>query len=344
MEWVAIDVGIAGDPAVHRMAETLRVRVPEVVGLLALAFGGMTKHAPDGSVGGVPDSVLEMWATWHGKRGAFAVSFRAELCDSEGLVRAWERWNGRMIRRSNTASERSRAWRENADKERTERKENANRTHTQTHTVCRTGQDRTVQDLEAITNTPPARAIVISPAEEQLQAQAGEHYPPIALFLGERPADKRAAWARDLLKLMGPSTGVLPVDLARACTDGHLAEPPVTNARTLRIFVASCRKERWDAEGSRSGVAHSVGGDAISTASTLWPRYKAAGLVSGCSSEELREIGDRLVAEGHYADYDTFFAEIRITKPWDQLREARTDGWAVGEIAKRLAAAAKAAS
>ena len=98
--------------------------------------------------------------------------------------------------------------------------------------------------------TPPGRAISV--VESLLETQCGDHYPPIGRFLSQRPHDKREAWASDLLQLIGPVTGNLPEDLARACTDGHLAEPPVTNAKTLRIFVASCRQERL--RGSRQDI------------------------------------------------------------------------------------------
>jgi hypothetical protein len=90
--------------------------------------------------------------------------------------------------------------------------------------------------------TPPPRAIAT--AEQQLEAQTGEHYPAIVHFLDARPREKRDDWAADLLRLIGPVTGNLPEDLARACTDGHLAAVPVTNARTLRIFLATCREDR----------------------------------------------------------------------------------------------------
>lgn len=93
-------------------------------------------------------------------------------------------------------------------------------------------------------NTPTAGAGGPSPAEEQLKAQCGEHYPAVLAFLDERPSHLRAEWAKDLLGYIGPATGNLPEDLARAATDGKLADPPVTNARTLRIFLASCREER----------------------------------------------------------------------------------------------------
>lgn len=146
MEWVAIAVTIARDPAVHRMAGALRVRIPEVVGLLTLTLAEMTQHAPDGNIADVPDTLLETWASWHGKRGAFAAQFRAELSNEDGLVTAWEKYNGAAIRRAKAARERTRAWR--AGNEPTHGSHNS--THTDTHNgavpVCRTGQDRTVPD------------------------------------------------------------------------------------------------------------------------------------------------------------------------------------------------------
>lgn len=164
MEWVAIDVNIAGDPGVHRMAAALRVRVPELVGLLALTFAGMAQHATDGQLADVPDSVLEMWSRWHGKRGAFAKQFRAELCDESGLVTAWEKYNGAKIRRAEAASARTKAWREKQERERAEREQSAQQngdvTHNGTYNVRRTRHDKTRpnQDLTtggAAAPTPP---------------------------------------------------------------------------------------------------------------------------------------------------------------------------------------------
>lgn len=152
--WVAIDVNIASDPAVHRIAAALKIRVPEAVGLLALTFAGVGQHAPDGQLAAVPDSLLETWASWHGKRGAFAPLFRAELCDETGLITAWEKYNGANLRRLDAARERTRLWRE---EQAAIRAAKANGTHTRTHTAkrtrthsvrepyARTEQDRTEQ-------------------------------------------------------------------------------------------------------------------------------------------------------------------------------------------------------
>ena len=76
MEWVAIDVHIAGDAVTHRLADRFRLRVAEAAGLLALAFAGMAQHAQSGELAAITDSQIEEWAHWHGKRRAFAAFFR----------------------------------------------------------------------------------------------------------------------------------------------------------------------------------------------------------------------------------------------------------------------------
>lgn len=78
-------------------------------------------------------------------------------------------------------------------------------------------------------------------------------------------------------------------------------------------------------------------------AAALWERYKAANLLTKWERPEYDRIGATLVEAGHYATIADFLDELRVTKPWT-LRDARTDGWAVNEIAARMAAPQKAAS
>jgi hypothetical protein len=196
MEWVAIDVDIADDPLVHRLAASLRLRVAEVVGLLTLTFARMAKHAPAGNVASVPDSLIETWAAWEGKRGTFAPHFRAELCDETGTVRAWEHYNGRNIRRAKAASERVRKWRE-------ERAQNAdvthNTTHNRTHNVRRTVHNSTEQDLTTNNNKEPKGAATKPPRAVKPK---GEGAPWMGLM--------RGAWTFGSLP-PGAATALQPV-------------------------------------------------------------------------------------------------------------------------------------
>jgi len=133
VDFVAIDTGIAGDRLTIELARAFKLRRAHAAGLLTLTFAGMTKHAPDGHLGDLLDEQIEEWSHWHGKPGEFAAFLRVNLCDDNGLVTAWDRWNGKMIARANAAAERARDYRE---ERRRERAQNANRMRTQTHTVC----------------------------------------------------------------------------------------------------------------------------------------------------------------------------------------------------------------
>lgn len=154
MEWVAIDVHIAGDAVTHRLADAFRLRVAEAAGLLTLAYAGMAQHAQDGSLSSVTDSQIESWAFWHGKRGAFATFFRAQLCDEAGTVRAWERYNGASIREAKAGRTRMREYRA---KKKAERSANG----TQDGTAYGTGSVR--HNLTGPDLTRPDQNISLTP-------------------------------------------------------------------------------------------------------------------------------------------------------------------------------------
>ncbi|CAN5922079.1 hypothetical protein BH11GEM2_BH11GEM2_38250 [soil metagenome] len=357
MEWIAVAVDIAADPAVHRMADALRVRVPEIVGLLALTFGRMAQHAPNGQLGSVPDSVIETWALWHGKKGRFAQQFRAELCDGSGLVIEWEEYNGAAIRRAESARDRTKTWRlqrekeraEKDERERTEREENAHgsntRTHTSTHTgtasVCRTGQDRTGQDQEIKDLPLPPRA----GEETRLAERAPEVWPVLARFIAWKDDTARAAWVGRCHGALDKPPHPTGAELADALED-LMTEPREKWVPALfRTYVGRIRRDaKREAERNAAPLAvRSLGGDAIAQAATLWARYKGAGLLTRTGPEVLRTRGEALVEQGHYSDFETFRAEIAITKPWE-LADIRIDGIAINELAKRLAPPVKVAS
>lgn len=88
----------------------------------------------------------------------------------------------------------------------------------------------------------PARGA--SEAEAHLEEQCGRYWPDVVRFLDARPPGKRAEWAAEALRIIGPVTGNTPEDLARACREGALASPPVTSARALQAFTTMCRRDR----------------------------------------------------------------------------------------------------
>lgn len=77
-------------------------------------------------------------------------------------------------------------------------------------------------------------------------------------------------------------------------------------------------------------------------ASVLWDRYKTHNLLTRWPAEEYPRIAARMVDEGHYPSVPAVLDELRVTQPWS-LADARTDQWAIGEVAKRLAGPRKVA-
>jgi hypothetical protein len=197
MDWVAIDVHIAGNAVTHRLAEAFRLRVAEAAGLLTLTYAGMAEHAMDGNLADVTNSQIEARAHWHGKRGALAQFVRANLCDESGTVNEWEEYNGANMREAEASRERSKRWREAKRKEKEERELLAlqqaegtpNRTAFGTHTErvanASTRQDKTVQEKRAVERDGNSGAGNAAPPASASARSALPELPPAALEFGK---------------------------------------------------------------------------------------------------------------------------------------------------------------
>lgn len=112
MNWIRISVAIADDPRVHELAAALDLDIAHAVGLLVCLLRKFPEHAPKGEVGGVRDSLLELWALWQGKRGRFAAPFRTLFLSEAGVWIAWEKHNGKALAKLDRDRERIRLSRE----------------------------------------------------------------------------------------------------------------------------------------------------------------------------------------------------------------------------------------
>jgi hypothetical protein len=152
VDFVAIDTRLGSDRVCVDLARDLRVPRAHAAGLLALVYAGMANHAPTGDLSCILDEQIEEWAYWHGKPGRLAPVIRRYLCDAQGLVRAWDRWNGAMIRKAKQDRERKRAARHGA-RQSTDSPRNV---HGQSTDSPRNGAgtvpDLTVPDLTTTTN------------------------------------------------------------------------------------------------------------------------------------------------------------------------------------------------
>jgi hypothetical protein len=170
MNWIRIDAGIASDPKLHTLAESLKVTVPHAVGLVVGVLTRMPAHARDGNLSGITDGALEQWAGWTGKpRGGFSRAFRATFCDTDGVVTAWEKYNGAAIRSSDRNREKQQRHRDRANAHRADDARNPlrNPLRNPSRNPLRngeTGRDETIQNYNS-SSTPlkEARALFVLP-------------------------------------------------------------------------------------------------------------------------------------------------------------------------------------
>ncbi len=112
MNWIRVAIGIHDDPAIARMADQCKARVSDIVGCVVGVLVKLPEQARDGVISHIPDTLLEQWAHWNGKRGAFAKAFRSELCNPDGLIRTWEKHNGAHLREYDRQAEKARQYRD----------------------------------------------------------------------------------------------------------------------------------------------------------------------------------------------------------------------------------------
>jgi hypothetical protein len=148
VNWIRIAVGMKNDASVSRIADACKVRVAEAVGCVVNVLAELPAHARDGNLANTPDRLIEQWAVWEGKRGAFASAFREHLTDENCVVRAWEKHNGAAIREADTKREEARKWREKKAAEKAKERENVGPTDAPPNALRRsvdgTGRDGTV--------------------------------------------------------------------------------------------------------------------------------------------------------------------------------------------------------
>lgn len=101
-------VGIMRDPRVIALAEAVGVSVPTATGHVVGVLTALPEGAITGDLSEISDRTLEQWALWAGKRGRFAAAFRAQLCDEQGVVRAWAKHNGSKLEEMAADRERKR--------------------------------------------------------------------------------------------------------------------------------------------------------------------------------------------------------------------------------------------
>jgi hypothetical protein len=169
--------------------------------------------------------------------------------------------------------------------------------------------------------------------EEQVADRAPEAWPVILRFVAGKDDTATSAWMGRMLGALDRPPHPTGLELRDALED-LMTEPRDKWVPTLfRRYVERIRRDADKAAGRElTAVAD---GKVQGTAAVLWARYRQHGLLSNPDRPELERIGAALVAAGEYRNVTDFLNELRMTKPWE-LNNARTDGYAINELARRL--------
>ena len=97
------------DASVGDVARACGVSRVTTTGHWVMVLTAMAEGCVDGDLSRVSDDNLEEWADWRGKRGRFAQAVRRYLCDEQGVMRSWGKYNGAKLREMEADRERKKA-------------------------------------------------------------------------------------------------------------------------------------------------------------------------------------------------------------------------------------------
>lgn len=97
--WLRVDAHKVDSREVGELADALGIDVVQALGHVVALGGAVAEHTDDGTIGDVADSILERWARWSGKRGAFAPALRHALQSDNGEYDNWHEEMGQLVER-----------------------------------------------------------------------------------------------------------------------------------------------------------------------------------------------------------------------------------------------------
>jgi hypothetical protein len=109
VNWIRVSVGVGRDASVGDVARACGVSRVTTTGHWVLVLTAMAEGCVDGDLSRISDDNIEEWADWRGKRGRFADAVRRYLCDDQGVMRSWGKYNGAKIREMEADRDRKKA-------------------------------------------------------------------------------------------------------------------------------------------------------------------------------------------------------------------------------------------
>lgn len=116
--WIRVEAHAVDSVIVAQLAESLSIEPVLALGHLTALGGAVAEHTEDGLIADIPNTTIEGWARWRGKRGDFARATREVLQDGDGRLVDWLETMGKLVEkreRERTRKERERAIRKLMD-------------------------------------------------------------------------------------------------------------------------------------------------------------------------------------------------------------------------------------
>jgi hypothetical protein len=271
--WIRVNARLADDPEVRSFARALFPAMPVWLsvhtscGLLVTLWGRVIDEQEDGRLTDRDDDVLEEWAKWRGDPGAFAALVRSTFLDDAGVLKEWDTYAGPLIRRRERDRVRKRGDPEeipHADRAEVASIPRGGRAESGPLgaegggrvTPSSSGNGNGNVNEQKTDRAPRLHSGALGSlagaggiSRQHLVEALGDRIAAVDEFISVREPANWGRWYVEMLKIVGPATGILPEDLARACEHALLAEPPVRNAKALQAFAIDLR------DGRRRGAA-----------------------------------------------------------------------------------------
>lgn len=95
--WIRVEAHAVDSVLIAELAEMLGIEPVLALGHLTALGGAVAEHTDDGLIGNLPNTTIETWARWRGKRGDFARATREVLQDGDGRLAEWQEAMGKLV-------------------------------------------------------------------------------------------------------------------------------------------------------------------------------------------------------------------------------------------------------
>ena len=94
--WIRVRAHLSKTRVAEKLAPLVRGDRQKAVGVLVDFWSGVAEFALNGFIRDKDDQTLEDYASWRGKRGAFAAWVRSQHMDDDGRVPHWDEYMGQL--------------------------------------------------------------------------------------------------------------------------------------------------------------------------------------------------------------------------------------------------------